>query len=319
MRKIIFMSKGQKVNKLFLFVTISLLVAATGGLNAEATVIELKAPAETARGEQFLVELYLDPEGQAINAIEGEINIIGRNFEITGFEEKNSIISLWILRPTATGGVINFAGAILGGFAGVLEPGKAASSAGKIFGILFQAKESGPISIAAGLSKVTLHDGLGTLIEVVGVNKLVSVEADVLSSGDFSDSTLLDLEPPEDFTPLVISSRYLYDGKYVLVFQTRDLASGIDHYEVKEGRSDFRSVESPYLLKNQELHGKILVKAVDRTGNERIVRAEIIGRGFSDYVKIMIGVLTLVIVLIGIFLFLRWQRLSHNHYLKRSF
>jgi hypothetical protein len=50
--------------------------------------------------------------------------------------------------------------------------------------------------------------------------------------------------------------------------------SGIDHFEVKEGKKDFKKAESPYLLEDQELKSKILVKAVDKAGNEKI--AEII-------------------------------------------
>jgi len=59
------------------------------------------------------------------------------------------------------------------------------------------------------------------------------------------------------------------DGKYFLVFSTQDKGSGVDHYEVREGRfGGFSEVSSPYILKYQSLDKKIFVKAIDKFGNE---------------------------------------------------
>jgi len=85
---------------------------------------------------------------------------------------------------------------------------------------------------------------------------------------------MIDSTPPEDFKPEIGRDPAIFEGKYFLSFATIDATSGVDYFEVKEGKRDFKRAESPYLLEDQSLESKILVKAVDKAGNERI--AEII-------------------------------------------
>ena len=79
--------------------------------------------------------------------------------------------------------------------------------------------------------------------------------------------------------PEIARDESISDDKWFIVFATQDKASGVDHYEVKESRqkiltffSRWRAAESPHVLKDQELRSYIFVKAVDKTGNERIVK-----------------------------------------------
>ena len=81
-----------------------------------------------------------------------------------------------------------------------------------------------------------------------------------------------DKDQPEEFKPEIAQSPEMFEGKYFLVFATQDKGSGIDHYEVCEGsKKKCVIAESPYLLQNQELNQEIFVKAVDKSGNERVV------------------------------------------------
>ncbi len=63
-----------------------------------------------------------------------------------------------------------------------------------------------------------------------------------------------------------------------MTFATQDKQSGIDHYEIQESRSSkidagkWKTAESPYLLIDQELHSFIYVLAIDRQGNERVIK-----------------------------------------------
>jgi len=85
---------------------------------------------------------------------------------------------------------------------------------------------------------------------------------------------MIDSTPPEDFKPKIGRDPAVFEGKYFLSFATTDKTSGIDHYEVLEQKRTLvrgeKAAESPYLLKDQSLKSKILVKAVDKAGNERI-------------------------------------------------
>jgi len=89
-------------------------------------------------------------------------------------------------------------------------------------------------------------------------------------SGIIRFRAMVDTTPPEEF-PLEISQEpSIFEGKYFLSFATTDKTSGIDHYEVREGKGDWKIAEIPYLLKDQSLKSKISAKAVDKAGNERI-------------------------------------------------
>ena len=89
---------------------------------------------------------------------------------------------------------------------------------------------------------------------------------------------MIDSTPPNDFLPKIGKDPSVFGGKYFLTFATTDETSGIDHYEISETRGKrqeiWKKAESPYLLEDQSLQSKILVKAVDKAGNERIVQLQ---------------------------------------------
>jgi hypothetical protein len=90
--------------------------------------------------------------------------------------------------------------------------------------------------------------------------------------------------------PEITRDSSIFDNKWFLVFATQDKGSGIDHYEILETRSNIKAIlinkkiflnyfkkqwkigESPYMLNDQKLQSYIFVKAIDKAGNERIVK-----------------------------------------------
>ena len=90
------------------------------------------------------------------------------------------------------------------------------------------------------------------------------------------------------------------EGKNYLVFATKDKTSGVEYYEVKEGKESFKKAISPYLLKDQNLRSVIEVRVVDRAGNERIVK-------FVPTFKIIwkdIFIILLILIVMGMILLL---------------
>jgi len=86
------------------------------------------------------------------------------------------------------------------------------------------------------------------------------------------------------------------------VFATQDKGSGVDYYEVCEGKSECVRAENLYLLKNQNLDEEITVYAVDKQGNKRmaVLRPE---KSTSWYAK------PLYLAIIGVLLaFIIWRR-----------
>jgi hypothetical protein len=108
---------------------------------------------------------------------------------------------------------------------------------------------------------------------------------------------MIDSTPPEDFKPEIGKDPAIFEGKYFLSFTTADKTSGIDFFEVKEGKRNFKRAESPYLLENQELKSIIKVKAVDKAGNERI--AEIIPPATPFPYGLIILILIIAVIILA--------------------
>jgi len=78
---------------------------------------------------------------------------------------------------------------------------------------------------------------------------------------------MIDTTIPEPFELKTGKAPLVFEGKYFLSFAAQDRASGIDYYEIKEGKGDWKIAQSPYLLENQSLAKKIIVRAYDKAGN----------------------------------------------------
>ena len=89
-----------------------------------------------------------------------------------------------------------------------------------------------------------------------------------------NESTRSDVIAPEDFNPIVGKDADLLNGNNFVAFSTTDKGEGVDHYEVRETfwgiEGKYEITQSPYVLKDQTLKSTIYVKAVDKSGNERI-------------------------------------------------
>jgi hypothetical protein len=224
---------------------------------------------EVETGEQFLAEVFVSSD-ELLNAIEGRLVFSNETLQAQKILDGNSAINFWVEKPNLkTGGEIAFSGITPGGFSGknIL-----------VFSIIFEVKKTGLISINLRDTKVLLNDGLGT-------EAPLAIYGITVSSVEFGNKNikkeeiLTDKNPPENFSPLIVSNKYLFEGKYALVFATQDKGSGVDYYEIKEYKFPllsffvkWKKIESPFLLRDQKLRSIILLKAIDGLGNERIVK-----------------------------------------------
>lgn len=126
---------------------------------------------------------------------------------------------------------------------------------------------------------------------------------------------MIDSTPPQNLELEVGQDPSVFGGEHFLSFSATDETSGIDYYEVKEGNMNWEEGSSPYLLKNQELNQVILVRAVDRAGNsveQRWEPQEVISlpsiAPLSKLEKILGSLLILIIIVIGWWVFRRFQR-----------
>ena len=226
--------------------------------NTEATEINVS--------QTFWIDVMLDTQDEAINAVSGSILYSQDKLKLIDYSNGDSIITLWLDEPNVELGQADFAGVIPGGFGGVLSPLYTGVRPGKILSLEFEIMTGGEFTIESSNLEILLHDGLGTLASTTANDfSLVASEDIILSS--IEEDTILDIDPPEAFTFKIVRDEGIADDQFVVIFNTVDKNSGIDYYEIQEGRKDFIQATSPYVLKNQHLDENIVVRAVDKAGN----------------------------------------------------
>jgi len=251
--------------------------------------------------DEIIFEINLDTKDEYYNALSGEINIDDR-FILKQIVTGGSIISAWIENPSETKtNQVKFSGIIAGGFKGN----------GTVFKIILIPKESGDLNVSTNNSFIYLNDGEGTEEKVIENSQIVSVRN--LYVGE--ENTVINLKDniaPERFEVTLTKDKNIADGEYILIFEATDKGSGVKTYEVLEGKNLFKQAKSPYVLVNQKINERIYVKAIDYSGNERVVRVNIedkvcLGnKCFKEKITISI--------LLGLFIlsFILWRKQSRD-------
>jgi len=243
---------------------------------------------EIKANQLFEVGVFINTDEESINAIEGKITFPQDLLEVKKVNDGNSIINFWIEKPKIESGQIVFSGIVPGGY----NDGQ-----GLIFSITFLAKKEGSGAIKFGEVKALRNDGQGTEAPLTISNFNFTVR-EMAKSTVQMPAAKQDHDLPEEFAPQIAADSAIFEGKWFLVFATQDKGSGIDHYEICEGKRQCVIAESPYLLKNQNLDEEIIVKAIDKSGNERIVTlpAQKPAVWYKNYLILAIIILVIAIV-----------------------
>jgi len=252
-------------------------------------------------GQKFEVGVFVSSTRESINAIEATITFPSNAVELSSFYTGSSILAFWIQQPTVTSpGNISFSGIVPGGFIG---------DKGYLFSAVFTAKKEGTVSIGSTQEKILLNDGNGTQTTATQAPLKITIA----KSAPNTFTSPSDATQPEIFFPAVSNDPSIFGGKYFVAFATQDKGIGIDHYEIAEKgllsfKKQFVPAESPYLLHDQLLLSTIYIKAVDKTGNERIVTL-----APPHLLLYAISGAFGIIVLTGIILFLRvWKKIKRK-------
>lgn len=277
--------------------TIALFIACAALVVPQAlfavTFIPTTERTEYSWRDRFLVPIRIDTQGLCINAVEVVINYDPRTLQVDDVARGNSILSLWTEEPTIDkdAGRVTFSGGVPGGYCGRVEgdPGLTNILAevvvtGAPLKFAEGARELAEISISPD-SRALAHDGAGTPLPVaVQTTQFVLSATTTVPVDEWQGRVRNDTIAPELFEIALLENRNVAGGRYFIVFRTSDKQSGIDHYEVLETDPDrfglltwlpresyWVVAESPYVLRDQDLKSKIMVKAIDKAGNERIV------------------------------------------------
>ncbi len=246
--------------------------------------------------EEFLLNIEINSVS-SINAVEGRVKFNDALLEFKDVREGGGVISFWVEKPhLEKEGSVFFSGITPLGFSGQ----------NSVFSLVFKSEKSGQAVFSLADIKILRNDGKGTKIDFTqkDANLFISTKSSVNHKEE-----LLDQELPEDFTPVIGNDEALFGGQNFVAFSTVDKISGVDHYEVREGRSgEFKNAVSPYLLQNQNLNKIIYIKAVDKKGNERIIVFDPQEGNRKWYNNVLL--FAIIIVLFSIFYFHKklWPR-----------
>jgi hypothetical protein len=273
------------------FILLSLVIVPT---TASAATVFFDPPTrELSERDTMLVPIRLEvKEGECINAADVEIKFDPSAVAITDVSRGESILSLWTEAPEIDReqGLVRFSGGLPGGFCGRIigDPGETNVLASLAVSALPESAGNGPTPTTLQFlerSKILLNDGTGTPAELAAVAlTLTLIPGDGTADDEWLEVVRNDATAPELFDIVLMSHPSVEQGKWTIAFSTTDKQSGIDRYEVLEAdpeqfgflawsgrRSVWERAESPFVLRDQGLDSKIMVKAVDKAGNERVV------------------------------------------------
>lgn len=223
--------------------------------------------------------LYMDTNGETVNALEGELSYDKNHFVLKNINLGGSFVSFWVDKPKDENGKIHFSGIV---------PGGLSVSKSEIFHIVLQAKQPGASMVGIANAKLLLNDGLGSEKSVEPSNVLV----DISKTYKVEEFSISDVRVPEEFKIERVKDISLFEGQWFVVFGTQDKGSNVSHYVVCELWSNCKEATSPYLLQQQNVFYRIKVYAYDSAGNAQSATLT------SPVLMIGVLLLSFVIVLI---------------------
>ncbi|MBI5153079.1 MAG: hypothetical protein HZA36_01320 [Parcubacteria group bacterium] len=258
-----------KIQKLFVPCFVFLFFCSTTIPRVQAAPISYDR--EVQPETEARIDFVLRIENRNINTLGGEIRYDPTMLEFRGVDDARSVVSVWIEKFKIDNGVIRYAGMIPGGYQ---------NEHVFIGTLLFKTKNDGVTTLFIENTKVFLHDGVGTEVSLPSSSFIIHVSAS--AQKEVIDTRLRDVWSPDPFSLYLSKNETMFEGKWFIVFLTQDKGSGIDHYEVFEGKSRldmktrnapyhrWKTVESPYVLQDQSRSSYVYIKAIDRVGNETI-------------------------------------------------
>jgi len=216
-------------------------------------------------GTNFSVSININSRGAQINAAEANLTFNPQILSVVNISKTNSIFPLWTTEPTFsnTAGTINFGGGTPTPFIG---------TAGRIIAITFRGRISGTANVNFISGAVLAADGRGTNVLTNMSNANYVIRSIIIPPPPIE--VPVDTQVPEPFEIKIDNEGIPTNPRPILRFETKDLISGIDFYEIKVGEQEpiiitpAELLIEPFRLPFQK-PGKhsVIIKAIDRAGN----------------------------------------------------
>lgn len=292
------------------------------------------ATKEVGLGDVFVASIRVDVDKEeCINAASVSISYPPNQLRLNTLSRGESIFTLWVDESiNHEVGEVHFTSGIPGGYCGHTsgDPGNT-NIIGKIV-FQYTGDKLGDEAEVKFLpsTEVVLNDGLGTVAPLITSSLSVKSLASQNLSNEWLEIVKKDTFPPEIFTPLIIQDTTIKDSPYLIVFDTIDKQSGVEHYEIVEEdprsfgfrfasriKAKLSMATSPYILQDQTLSSRIVIRAYDHAGNmeEQIIPPKNLPPIFDpykyeDYIAPVI-ILLFIGFMIFVVLFIRKRKNEH--------
>lgn len=278
-----------KLNK-YKYIIIILLAAVCLPTHMNAAFITSSSGEVISSGDTSVISVFLDTEGAVINSIDGAIVLSDEhngNFEVRDISLANSVMTMWPRKPSLeAGSKISFVGGIPGGVKGdhLL-----------LFKAVVKINQDGRFTVKPTDVVFYLNDGLGTAVKAKNTTSIIQVEvAKVTRKDDWQTVVSKDNIAPLPFNITLHQDINLYDGKKFISFETTDVDSGINYYEVKEGNNDVVRSGTDYVLIDQLNKKNITVTAYDKAANFQVAVLQVENR--IHWMSITVTLVILIII-----------------------
>ena len=244
-----------------------------------------------------IVEVYVDPEGVPINAIEGIISLQHSEratVPSVRIETGGSVFSLWPKAPQfdEESGVIRFTGGIPAGF----------DHEELLMRIRFFATTPGTAILSWIGGAAYRNDGMGTQENISSRSITISLPQSALNHADIASA---DSKPPVFDSLETGHDESVYDGKYFISFHATDDVSGIEKYEVIENDVQTETRDGTYVFIDQEKKTPIIITAYDKAGNSTSIKIPWI----SPWIYTFIILSGIGVVVLLTYILLRYRRI----------
>lgn len=292
------MSTNMTTN-LFRIALTSLFLCISPCVNAAEVTFQI-VPNTVMNDTATIVEAYIDPEGEELNAVEGMLFL--RGAETVGVssvivETGGSLLTLWPVMPTYTSleHAIRFTGGKPEGF----------TEKGLLFRMRIFSKKPGIVTLSWIGGSAYRNDGAGTEIGVSSRSLTTT-----LSYGEpnIINPSSVDTEPPRFDTLLVSQDPDMYEGKFFVSFHATDDVSGVARYTVVENQITTKAENGVYVLQDQARKSRVVITAYDHAGNSTSIK---VPTRYSYITKVIYG--TLILLMLGtLLLYMRQKQLGRR-------
>jgi hypothetical protein len=267
---------------------------------------------DIAIGDEFQVTVVLRNKEAPLNTFQGTLVFPDSIAEPVRINEQQSITSMWVTPPNISKkSPMPFSAVIPGGYSG---------DNGVVLAVVFKAIKAGTGSITVQNGQVYLNtaDGARGAAKSNSISIAVSERVSEQSTSTAVVITNGDTTPPFDIQYEITRSRTFFDNQWFIALQAKDTDSGMDHFEIQESSADTPQpekwivAERLTILTDQSRKSYVHIKAIDRSGNERVITAPPVHKIWYSN-PLLWGILVLLVVA-GIIFRLKTKKVSSLPY-----